>query len=357
MYIYGGKNDKTTFSDIHVFNLKNLQWEEQPKLTGDELSPRAFHQSIIFNNRPIMFTIGGNDDTRTAHLVNLETFSVKAVKIAGNVIPSLSSFTLSITQDDDLIIIGGKSKAHPTNIVQILHVPESEKKNDDLKLNLNVNIRKKMNSVICTPVSADDTDTIDYVLESQDNLLNNNEDENEYEYDIDKEAKPEEKENKGNQQQFIENKPENKKEATDKSHKSHRHSSKFLSVSKDDFSLPTFVNVLLFALPALAVFFVAFCSLSKFVLIGTLICVVFTGLIVLFRKYLIKEKERVLENVLCNEIKSNDGYANKVAFLLKYNVPSCVLKEFMKKNEQTKRFVFTTKTVDESTFDAIELAK
>lgn len=358
MYIYGGKNDKVTFSDINILNLNNLEWETQPQLTGDELPPRAFHQSIVFEDRPVMFTIGGNEDTSTAHLVNLETFSVTAIKITGNVPPSLSSFTLTLTHEGDLIIIGGKVKDHPTNLVQLLHIPETEKSSSEQDLTPMVTMpRKKANSVICKPVAAEDKEEINYVLESQKNIQNNQDDEIEYEYEPENEPKKENNENKVSQSNVNEKVAEKPANEAEKPRKTHKQRLSLLRVSKDDFSLPTFINILMFVLPALAVLFISLCGLSKFTLIGSLICIILIGLLVLFRKLLIERKARVLENVLSNEIKNNDGYANKVAFLLKYNVPACVFDALMKNNEQTKKFTFTSKTVDGSTFDAIELAK
>ena len=114
MIVYGGKSDKKVFSDLYVLNLKTFEWS-CPQLSGEKLPPRAFHQSIV--NDDVMISIGGDDDISTAHLINLKTFSVRSIQCLGNAPRALSSFTLDLTSEGDLVIIGGKTNNRPTNLM------------------------------------------------------------------------------------------------------------------------------------------------------------------------------------------------------------------------------------------------
>lgn len=422
LIVYGGANGGSTYSDIQILNLNEMVWEKQPKLTGDELPPRAYHQSILLEigNNNYMFTFGGNvHNASTAHLVDLDTFEVKGIQIVGNTPPTLSNFTLLKTDDGDLIIIGGQVGELSTNLVLALNVPRTEieqpqptqpetpQRKFDMK-----NVRK-VDSVTCKLVMADDVDEIRYV-DKIEKIEKNPDDES-------SEALSRE-----SSQAFLESSPlqsessfalidttsaqtsteptptkvaqepvepveptptkpvqapveptptkpvqtpveptrpvqpstEPVQRDAQEDIKVQSNSESTFTSPKADLKLPNFLTTAMLVLPCLAALFFALALLTPSVFVLSLLFAVLTIAVIILRTKLIERKEETLERILTDEIKNNNGFVNKMKFVLHYEPASSVFDMLVQKNIQKKNFLFTQrKSEDDKLFDAIELNK
>ncbi|KAH7654996.1 FERM/acyl-CoA-binding protein [Dioscorea alata] len=123
LLIFGGGSHTTCFNDLHVLDLKNMEWSK-PKLQGMIPAPRAGHAGIAVGEN--WFIVGGGDNKNGVSetlVLNMSTLSWSVVSTIQDHAPVASeglSLVLSSYNGEDVLVSFGGYNGCYSNEVYVL---------------------------------------------------------------------------------------------------------------------------------------------------------------------------------------------------------------------------------------------
>ncbi|XP_076923694.1 acyl-CoA-binding domain-containing protein 4-like [Bidens hawaiensis] len=123
LLIFGGGTHATCFNDLHVLDLKTMEWS-RPIQQGEILSPRAGHAGVTVGES--WFIVGGGDNKSGVSetvVLNMSTLSWSVVKTVQGRVPLASeglSLVLSSYNGEDILVSFGGYNGKYNNDVNLL---------------------------------------------------------------------------------------------------------------------------------------------------------------------------------------------------------------------------------------------
>ncbi|KAI7741666.1 hypothetical protein M8C21_005364 [Ambrosia artemisiifolia] len=123
LLIFGGGTHSTCFNDLHVLDLKTMEWSK-PSQQGEIPSPRAGHAGVTVGES--WFIVGGGDNKSGASetvVLNMSTLSWSVVTTVQGRVPLASeglSLVLSSCNGEDILVSFGGYNGRYNNEVNLL---------------------------------------------------------------------------------------------------------------------------------------------------------------------------------------------------------------------------------------------